>query len=255
VSSIFVGWGFLLRGWREIFARPRLLIWLVFPLCINAVLSWALFFHGWQSLGAWTTTAVGFLLPAVHGVWATVTYHVLFATFAIGFFFVGVYILILASTVLNAPFYNLMVEQLLLDRGYLTARSRSFAGWAAVSWRMLGVSLRKLLLFGALGVCVFLASFVPVLNIFAGFVGLMMVAFDCADYTFENLEWGLGRRVLFFLRNILVFVGMGLILGLPALIPGALLLLMPGAVAGAAVTLGPLVRNSQNHEGTLDEDR
>jgi CysZ protein len=97
------------------------------------------------------------------------------------------------------------------------------------------VSLLKTLLLLAVGFILFVFSFLPVLNFFAVGGALMILALDCMDYSLEALGYGFRQRMAYFVKNPAQWLGMSLGLGLTLLVPGLTLLVIPGAVTGAAL--------------------
>jgi uncharacterized protein involved in cysteine biosynthesis len=98
-------------------------------------------------------------------------------------------------------------------------------------------SLVKAALFLTVGAVVVLFSFVPVVNV-AGFaLALLILAFDTMDYSFEAMNMSLTQRVRYFGAHFWQWLGMAVSLALTLIIPGLTLLILPGAVVGAAMIL------------------
>jgi uncharacterized protein involved in cysteine biosynthesis len=81
----------------------------------------------------------------------------------------------------------------------------------------------------------FVFSFVPGINVLAFVLTLMMLSFDCMDYTFDAMGLGLRDRLLYLTARWQQWAGMATSLALTLLVPGLTLLMVPGAVVGAAV--------------------
>ena len=77
--------------------------------------------------------------------------------------------------------------------------------------------------------------FVPVLNLLAVSAAMLLLAFDSMDYSFETLGWGLRQRLRYLRREWVQWSGMAAGLALTLLLPGLTLLVIPGAVVGAAM--------------------
>ncbi len=65
----------------------------------------------------------------------------------------------------------------------------------------------------------------------------MVLAFDSLDYSFEALGMGFRERLRYLIKEWSQWFGMATSLALTLLMPGLTLLIIPGAVVGAALIL------------------
>ncbi len=158
------------------------------------------------------------------------------------------YLLFMIARLIGAPFLALLAERVLIERGYLGEKPFEMRGWIALSLRMFGVSLMKLIVFGLLGVLLFLLSLIPGLGLVTGFGFLLLIAFDAADSAFETFEMNFGERISFARRHLTLFCGLAAALGLAFLIPGLNFVLLPAAIAGATDRVGALMGSKSNRK-------
>jgi uncharacterized protein involved in cysteine biosynthesis len=102
---------------------------------------------------------------------------------------------------------------------------------------MLRVSLLKSLALLPLGFCLFVFSFLPVLNLISLAGAMMVLAFDCMDYSLEALGLGFRRRIRYMRRHLAQWLGMWGGLAWTLIVPGLTLLIIPGAIVGAAMVV------------------
>ncbi len=140
-----------------------------------------------------------------------------------------------ALRLIAVPFFSLVVERTLHRLGKKSGGTRM---WKQ-TFKMFRVSVVKTLMFLGLGGVLLLFSFLPVLNIFAYTAALFLVAFDCMDYSLEAVGYGLGQRMRYMFREWSQWTGMAAGLALTLLLPGSTLLVIPGAVVGAALIFKP----------------
>jgi len=155
-----------------------------------------------------------------------------------------VYALFLLSTVIISPFYSLMVEKVLM---HLRAIPQENISWWEIikrSLKMLWVSLIKAFVFFVVGIGLFVLSFIPGLNIITSFLFVMILVFDCVDFTFEVYLLNMRQRWSFFQGHIVEFSGMTVSMGLLLLIPGLNFILYPICIAGGASLVAQLQKNA-----------
>lgn len=140
------------------------------------------------------------------------------------------YIVYALHAIVAQPFYSLLAERTLKLQGRVTASNLGF-------WSMLRVSVIKGCVFLTLGVVLLLVSFIPVVNVIAVCGTLLLFAYDCFDYAFEAQRLGFRDRIRYVMKNKSQWTGMSSGLALTLLLPGLTLLVIPGAVVGAALIL------------------
>jgi CysZ protein len=237
LKELFQGTGFLLEGFLILKSHPGLWVFALIPFIIDLLVFGLGVFWGSSFLGAWVATALGWALSPAAGIWYQMLYYPLLAVFWLVFLVLLGYLVFLLGAVVAAPFHSLLAERTLMKLGALQSRPFYFGEWIRGGLRMLMASLVKLVVFSLLGVFIFVASFIPGVNLLGSFMASLIVAFDSMDYSFEVKEWNFRRRVDFFRKEFPLFAGMGLSLGLTLLVPGLTLLVYPTAVVGAASRL------------------
>lgn len=146
------------------------------------------------------------------------------------------------TNLIASPFNAVLAERTLVLEGGLAGKQFQVGRWLKVSARMLIIAVTKAVIFLSLGAVLFFFGLIPGLNVIAAFVGLLMMSFDCADYSFEALEMSFRDRLRFHRSHLAEFSGFGCALGLTFLIPGLNFLLYPGTVVGAACLVADLRR-------------
>jgi uncharacterized protein involved in cysteine biosynthesis len=145
-----------------------------------------------------------------------------------------IYLIFLCARVLASPFNAVLSEKILIKNQVLDPRSIRLGTWVLISVRMFLITLAESFVFLILGCFLFFFSFIPGLNIVSAFCALLILAFDCMDYTFENLQFPLRVRMQLFREHFSFFSGLACCLGLTLFIPGLNFLVFPCAVAGCA---------------------
>lgn len=151
------------------------------------------------------------------------------------------YVIFLIARVIAAPFHGLMAERILRHTGALDEEGAGLLQWARLTAKMTLITIAESVVFLLLGIVLFLLSFVPGLNLVAGFTILLIMAFDSADYSFEVLGFGLRRRFKFFFMHFWFFAGLATAMGVTLLIPFLNFVLFPAAIAGSAGALRGLL--------------
>jgi CysZ protein len=225
---------FWVAGWRHLFRHRKLLVLATLPILISVAAAAGLLWLLWVNLPAWVQLLVGWM-TASSGWVHELLYYPLLVSGALLAFFASVYVIYLSQSLIAVPFYTMLSERTLEQFGKKRGGPRTWREWTIHSWRMLRASLLKFLLLLFIGLILFVFSFVPVLNIFSLSGALMILALDCMDYSLEALGLDFRRRIRYFRRNLAQWLGMAFGLGLTLLIPGLTLLIIPGAVVGAAI--------------------
>ncbi len=152
------------------------------------------------------------------------------------------YLLVVLTRVLVAPFYGLLSEKVLVVRGALEPEKFKLFPWLQINARLFRISIVKAFAFAVLGLILTLLSFIPGVGLFTGFGFMILIGYDVTDYAFEALQWSWEQRISFFRANFPAFIGLGAALGLVFLIPGLNFFLLPASVAGAAELVRRLAR-------------
>lgn len=218
------------RGWGWLWRSRALGFYAVLPFLLAIVFFISVLWISIHYLSFWTHHFVAMILPS-HEVWSGLLYYPMWLTLFLLTFISVVYLAYLVHIILCGPFYSLLAERALHDLGKRDSNRFHF------SIHVMIASLVKAALFLTVGAVVVLFSFVPVVNV-AGFaLALLILAFDTMDYSFEAMNMSLTQRVRYFGAHFWQWLGMAVSLALTLIIPGLTLLILPGAVVGAAMIL------------------
>jgi uncharacterized protein involved in cysteine biosynthesis len=237
LAKFRTGFSAPLRGLELIFANPRVRHAAIIPFALVLFTFMIGIFFGLQALYllipwlANTAIIASGITTATFG--ASVIYYVLISIAAPVGVFALLFMLYLISQLIAAPFYAILAERVLIEKGLIPDRPFRFKEWANVSAHLFAVSLGKVVIFGAAAAVLFIISFIPGLGILSAFGFLLMTAFDVVDISLEALRMGLKERMRFFRAELPAFVGLACTLGLVFLIPGLNFLLFPASIAGA----------------------
>lgn len=225
-SEFMTGFFYWWRGWKRLWQSRALGFYAFLPLCLAGLFFFSVFWITLFHLSGWTKMVIDSF--AMANEWVAYLRYPIWVTLFVFSLFCLVYLSYLVHVILCGPFYTLLAERALKDMGKPTVSGF----W--LSLRMVRVSLVKSLFFLFLGLGILLFSLVPVLNVVSVIMVLMILAFDTMDYSFEAMGLGFRQRLRYFINHIPQWVGMAVSLSLTLLIPGLTLLILPGAVVGAA---------------------
>lgn len=245
VSRFAIGFSSFFRGAGLLARSPRLWPFAVTPFLIGSVLLvWGLVwaFSNLGGLVSGWVMGTEFAPEAIRGILRWVVLILIWPVAFIGLF----YMTFLVTKVIAAPFHALLAERALIELKGIEDRPFVVREWLKISVRMFWVSLLKAFLFAVLGAILLLASFIPVVNLFAAFGFLLIVAFDCADYSFEARQMGLRERLRYFRSNLWYFFGFASSLGLVFFIPGFNFFMFPAAVAGGSDLVTSIASERRN---------
>ena len=219
-----------LKGWRWLWRSRALGFYAVLPFFLAILFFVGVLWTAFHYLSFWTGSFVTFLLPT-HETWSGILYYPMWLTFFLLTFISLIYLAYLVHIVLCGPFYSLLAERALHDLG---KRDKNKFGF---SIHIIIASIAKAALFLMIGTMIVLFSFVPIINVIGVAVALLILSFDTMDYSFEAMGMNLRQRLSYFRRHLPQLLGMSVSLALTLLIPGLTLLILPGAVVGAAMIL------------------
>lgn len=148
-----------------------------------------------------------------------------------------------------SPFSSLLAERTLISCGGMVDRPFEFKSWISLSLRMLKVTFIKAIIFLFLGTILFLLSFWPPITIFCHLGILLMLSFDCVDYSFESLGLSLSRRISFFMTNFFMFLGLACSIGIILLVPGLNFFVFPASLVGSSLLVGEIKKLEVKHGG------
>ena len=214
--------------------EPKLRIFVVMPLLINIAVFigtfWVLghYFSGWvDSLINW--------LPDWE--WLAVIRWLLWIFFAFLIILLVAYTFVFVATLIGAPFYGLLAEQVELK---LTGQKVSeSAPWQSLFMsipRTVGREIAKLLYYLPRALGIFILSFIPPINTAAPFLWAMLsswsMALEFLDYPADTHKKSIAELKTFMREHRARTFGFGLISWLCTLIPLLNLVSMQASVAG-----------------------
>ncbi len=236
LSKFLVGFSAPVQGGKLILRSGPLLRYSIAPVLITCVvfsfgLSWA-----FPLISAYLIA----LLPAAVGFWMTLVYWIgLGLAYAFSFTFVMVGLVLIANLV-AIPFQSLLAERALMELGVIENQKFALRRWISTTIRMTGVSLIRMVVFVIIGIFLFILALLPGVQVISGFLGLVIVASDCCDYSLELLEFSFRRRMSFLKKHFWELSGFGCCFGVTFLIPLLNFLLLPVAVVGGAWLMSQL---------------
>ncbi len=224
--QFLLGLGFLKVGFQCLKTSRGLWHWAVIPWLVDISLFVVGFIFGANHFSIWATELLLWILPGPIESWSSWLMYPTAFLFWIAFLVLLIYFIYAIGLLVAGPFMSFMAESILKKYGL-----KSQVSFLA----MLKVAILKSVVFLMLGVILFVLSFIPGLNLISSFSAFMILAFDSMDYSFEASGFTFSTRIRFFFRHLPVFLGMASVLGLTLLLPGLTLIVLPFAVAGAAV--------------------
>ncbi len=231
VSAPFKGASFIL-------ARDELKKQTLFPIILTILVLFAGIFSGLYFSSDIISLAFGRWMAAGGGFVSTVLNIV-------GYLLITVFVFLfsyLFATIISVPFNSILAEKVLKILGILPPQRQGVAQHTSKFVKMLWASIIKSFVVTALAVVMFAGSFIPGVSLVVLFGGLMLLAFDCIDYSLEVLELTFKERVIFFRKHIAEISGFAVALGLIFLVPFVNFLLLPVAVAGGSILVGKNVK-------------
>lgn len=236
------GLTFWIRGWHFLLGRKSLIALALIPFLISIGVAGVAMSYLFKHLPEWVQAVMGYVLSDAPTLMKYLYYPIMAGT---GFLVIiaGVFVAYIGAGIIALPFNALLAERALNLLGALKEEPFELRRWARSALRMLRVSLIKSLIFLILGACLFVLSFIPVVNVFAIFGSLLILSFDQLDYSFEALRFGLRGRLGHVAGHKRMWCGMAAGLALTLLVPGLTLIVAPGAVVGAAL----LIKESTDH--------
>jgi uncharacterized protein involved in cysteine biosynthesis len=146
----------------------------------------------------------------------------------------AIYFSYLALIIIGAPFYSLLVDKILLQRGLQPPVQNNFIRWLYTSLKMLIVSLFKLVIFMTATGLLFIVSFWSLGVILVPLLVGFMIAYDCIDFSLECMNYSLRKRRQYFTDHLSFFSGLALAILFFSFIPGLFTISLPFFIAGGA---------------------
>lgn len=236
MNELTQGLGAWANGWKTILTHRSLFLITLIPFTISFLGAVASIWLIWVYYPPIVQSMLGAWMGLTEGTWFAVLYYPLAW---LGGLLVSLLILYVSyglHMILAAPFYSLLAEKALKIAGkQATTRLGFFA--------MFRAALLKGLIFLFCGIVLFICSWIPGVNFLTVGGTLLLMAFDCMDYSLEASGLTLRRRWHYVRAHKGQWIGMAGGLALTLLLPGLTLLVIPGAVVGAALTLEEIPQN------------
>ena len=235
MNAFLKGLKFIHSGWQASSQIPGVKKWIIIPFAINFLVFILGFAVGSSELSSFAKWATLLLVESSGISFFQYLYYPFLLIFLIVFIVLYTYVTFLIASVIASPFYAVIAEKVLVHRGLLRDEGGSIFAQFKRNLQMIAVSLLRLFLLLFVGLFLFIFSFLPGVNLLTSYFAFIIMALDTADYSMETMGLSLSERIGYFKNNFSEFAGMGLIVGLTALIPGLILLVMPYAVIGSAI--------------------
>lgn len=237
IQKFWFGFSSLFKGVDILVKHPQLRVYFLLPLILYIVL----FVTGVVFAFSAVPALISALLPTLVGFWWNALYYIIVALLVTSIVFGSALVILLLASSLAAPLFSVLAEKTMLQLGYSKLEHRGIAHFL----HMLIVGLVKSVVFVLLSLVLFLFSFIPGLNVIAAFMGFLILAMDCCDYSLEVTGMGLNRRMQFLFAHWRELSGFACALGLSLLLPLWNILFLPIAVVGGAHLVGHLTKANQ----------
>lgn len=232
-----------LRGMRFVFrTHPGLARYWIVPVVITfvafvALVTLLLRHHTGLAASVWqpptTDGSIGWVMTVLHIVFDWLLAIVVFALGGVG--------ILLASSVVAAPFNDALSAAVERLEGTLTTNATTLTDFARDIARSVALELAKLVLLAAVMLPLFALNLAmpvvggPLIAIVGPLISVSYIAIDYTDWPAARRGVGLGGRVLLFRRHTRPLIGFGVAAWALLLVPGLNLLLMPACVAGGTL--------------------
>ena len=231
INKMALGFFSPLQGFSIIFSSAKNMGFALIPFVIGIVVVGAGFFVASEYLNEWVQGWFQGAEWAKDWPWLSSVVNALLLVVAwlmAAFLnFLAAYIVII---VVAGPFYALMVENIFKKELPDKEERSNFK----LALNMFVVGLAKVLIFAVIGIIGFIMIWIPLLNLLAPVLAVLVVAFDCSDYAFEVDFLNLRERFQFFSQHFSAFLGLALAVMLTNLIPGLFFVLLPVFICGAS---------------------
>lgn len=227
------GFASFFRGFVLLARTPRLWPFALAPFFIGIAIMVSGFFWAIGNLPA-LMQGLLFKIESLTATYFPFVYGVVMILVWPAFLMALLYAVFLLAMLIASPFHAVLAERSLIALTVLKNEPFQFMRWLRSTVHMIVVSVLKVLIFTVVGLALFVLSFIPLVNFVAGFGFLLVITFDCTDFSFEALQMGLRARLRYFFSNFMRFSGFAAALGLVFLVPGFNFLLMPVAVVGGS---------------------
>lgn len=226
---------FIHQGGVLLKKHPSLLRWVVAPFFCYFLLFLLGIYLGQHYLLGWLNKSfTEMLLPHMSSNWFDVLHTFVVGVLWIVFLFTLTLLTYLFASIIACPFNSLLAERTLMCLNLLPDTPFQFKNWIKNAVHLFFVSLYKIVFFFMCGLGVFVLSFTPGLNFLTSLFALLVIAFDCLDYSFEALSLSFTQRLRLFMQFGPRVLGMSCCLLVIFLIPGLFLFTLPLGIIGTA---------------------
>lgn len=232
ISDFRSGLTFWWRGWRFLLSHRGLLAVASTPIVISILTFAGFIWLLWTHLGSWVDQLISLSGLSSGGLWYDLAYYPIIVGGGLIVSIALLYLLFIAHSFIAVPFYSLLADRTLNRMG----KRPEGQSWMS-ALRLFRAGALKSILLILVGLVLFVFSFVPILNLLAMTAAMFLLAFDCMDYAFDGMGFGMKQRLSYLARERAQWAGMATALALTLLIPGLTLLITPGAVVGGALIL------------------
>ncbi|MCE9582898.1 MAG: EI24 domain-containing protein [Planctomycetes bacterium] len=229
MKSVLAGFGDFIAGFGLIVRVPSIRKWAVIPMLLNA----ALFGLMAVLVFLYAGDVVHWMVGQAHSTWGKAGFFMLQLLIILVGLVVVVFLSLVLSSVVAAPFYTKLAEATLR---HLTGREIATSGplWK-IAFVTIGQELVKLFIFVGIQAVLIGIGFIPIVGqIAAAGVTMLLLAFEFADYSLEAYGHRVFDRYRFIVKNSGSSIGFGGGAFLVTLIPLMGIVTAPAAVAGAA---------------------
>ncbi len=234
MKRFMVGFDSGVYGYKSLFGGARILWLAVIPVLLSVIVP-ALIISGafLTDIVNWPSQ-IFFKFFALDGFWkmlANAMFWIINIILSFLFFGITFYALV---KVFASPFCSLIAEKVLIQEGRLKEESFNLVQWTRRTVKIIMVTIFQIIFFAVLGLLLLILSLLPGLNLFVGFIGVLIISFDCSDYALEFADLSLREKLRLFKDKLPEYLGFSVVVGLTALIPVINFLFLPVCAAGAA---------------------
>ncbi|MCB5187084.1 sulfate transporter CysZ [Methylobacillus caricis] len=225
---------YLAEGLKLLF-QPGMRRFLLLPLTANLLLFIGMISLAVQQFSQW----VHAFMPALPS-WLGFLSYILWPLFVLLVLIMILFTFTMLANIIAAPFNGLLAEKVeIMVRGQDTFPPFSWAELIAMVPRTLGRELRKLAYFLPRAAGLFILSLIPVVNLAAAplwiLFGIWMMCVQYLDYPADNHKLGWNDMLAWLRTKRWQSLGFGGTVYLALMIPVLNIVMMPAAVAGAAL--------------------
>ncbi|MCB5184680.1 sulfate transporter CysZ [Methylobacillus gramineus] len=233
-NPVLSGPQYLSEGLKLVF-KPGLRRFVLFPLTANLLLFIGMVSLAWQQFDQWMHALMP-ILPS----WLSFVSYILWPLFVVLILLMIFFTFTMLANIIAAPFNGLLAEKVeVIVRGQDTFPPFSWKELIALVPRTLIREMRKLAYFLPRAVGLFILSLIPVLNLAAPplwiLFGIWMMCVQYLDYPADNHQIGWNDMLSWLRKKRWQSLSFGGTVYLALMIPLVNIIMMPAAVAGAAL--------------------